>query len=118
PLTLAASGRADGWLDSADDGTTSSEARPTGHLGAELDLRALTFAAHAGALARPPSFAERFGNRGAFLGEPNLRSEAARTVDLGVRTALREGPLRLTAEAATFATWARDLITYVNQGAY
>lgn len=115
--TLRASGRGDAWLDSADDGTESATARPTGHLGLEQGVGPVVLAAHGGALARPASFIERYGNRGTFLGEPNLRPESAVTVDAGARTDLRRGALRLHAELSGFGTWADDLIVFVAQGA-
>ena len=85
PLTLAASARGDAWFDTSDESGTDStdELRPTGNLGAELDLGPVTLATHGGLLARPPSFVERFGNRGAFIGDPLLRPESATTIDAG-----------------------------------
>ncbi len=120
PLTLAASARGDAWFDTSDERGTepTSELRPTGNLGAELVVGPVTFATHGGALARPPSFVERFGNRGAFIGEPSLRPEAATTIDLGATFTKKVGRLRLHAEAAGFATFADDLIVFVNQGFY
>ncbi len=120
PLTLAASARGDAWFDTSDDPAAppTSELRPTGSLGAELELGPIMFAAHGGLLARPPSFVERFGNRGAFIGDPRLRPEAATTVDAGASFTRRLGRLRLHAEAAAFATLAEDLIVFVNQGFY
>jgi hypothetical protein len=116
-----ASGRADVWSDGSNDPTVASrsEARPTGHLGTEVQAGPLVLAAHGGAVARPPSFVERFGDRGAFIGDPDLRPESAWTVDAGARlVARRIGPVRLRAEIAGFATWADDLIVFVSQGAY
>jgi vitamin B12 transporter len=120
PLTLAASARGDAWFDSSDEpGTeTTSELRPTGNVGAELDLAPLTFASHLGVLARPPSFVERFGNRGAFIGDPLLRPESATTLDAGATFTKKLGYVRVHLEVAGFATLAEDLIVFVNQGAY
>jgi outer membrane cobalamin receptor len=120
PLTLAASARGDAWFDTSDEkGTDStSELRPTGNLGAELDAGPVTLASHVGVVARPPSFVERFGNRGAFIGEPLLRPESATTVDLGASFTKRLGRVRLHAEAAAFATFAENLIVFVSQGFY
>jgi iron complex outermembrane receptor protein len=119
-LTFAASARADAWSDaSVDAGASSLEATPTAHVGAELVLDALSLATHAGVVSRPASFVERFGDHGTYLGEPNLKSEAARTVDVGGSTHTKLGKhVRLTAEAAAFATWANDLIVFVPAGAY
>ncbi|MGH7296336.1 MAG: TonB-dependent receptor, partial [Polyangiaceae bacterium] len=80
-LSLAASGRVDAWSGGASDGTRTADVRPTGHLGVELPLEAVTLAAHTGVTARPPSFVELYGDRGAFLGDATLRPESASTVD-------------------------------------
>jgi vitamin B12 transporter len=124
PLTLAASARGDAWFDSSDERGdpggpgTASELRPTGNLGAELVLGPVTIASHGGVLARPPSFVERFGNRGSFIGDPLLRPESATTIDLGASFTKKLGRVKLHLEAATFATFADDLIVFVPQGAY
>ncbi len=115
--TIAASGRGDLWIDSSSDGATTSEARPTAHLGIEQGAGPFVLASHGGVLARPATFVERYGNRGTFIGDPSLRPESAVTVDAGARTALKLGPVRLTAELSGFATWADDLIVFVLQGA-
>jgi hypothetical protein len=117
-LTLAGSGRIDGWSDDAAGGAADTELRPTGHVGVEVPLDLATFAAHAGSTARPPSFVERYGDRGAFIGDPSLRPESAWTVDAGARAQHRAGPVRLVVEVVGFATWADDLITFVPTGAY
>jgi iron complex outermembrane receptor protein len=116
--TIAASARGDLWVDSADDGTAATETRPTAHAGIEQGVGPFVLASHAGVLARPASFVERYGNRGAFLGNPSLRPESAITVDAGARTTTKLGPVRLHAELAGFATWADDLIVFVARGAY
>jgi len=116
-VTLAASGRGDMWLDTSDDGTSRTAQRPTAHGGVELPVGPVIVASHAGFVARPPSFVERYGNRGAFIGDPDLKPESAITVDAGARFSRRIGRLRLSAETAGFATWAEDLITYVYAGA-
>ena len=115
--SLAASGRADAWIDASDGGPSSTEQRPSGHVGVEVPLGPVMAASHAGFVTRPPSFVERYGNRGGFIGEPSLRPESAFTVDAGVRTTRRFGRLRLHAEAVGFGTWADDLITFVYVGA-
>jgi iron complex outermembrane receptor protein len=116
-LTLAASGRVDGWSGVATDGTQTGQVRPTGHLGAEAALAPVILAAHAGTTSRPPSFIELYGDRGAFTGDPTLRPESAWTVDAGARTSRRVGPVRLALEVAGFGTWAQDLIAFVPTGA-
>jgi hypothetical protein len=119
-LRFAASGRLDGTSDDSANAAarTAFSVVPTGHLGVEAALPRVTLAAHGGALSRPPSFTERYGDRGAFIGDPTLRPESATTLDAGARTAFRTGPLRLDAELAGFATWADDLIVFLPQGAY
>ncbi len=124
-LDVAASGRLDANVDGADASSaspsaespsTGTELRPTGHVGAELAAGPLTFAAHAGAVSRPPSFIERFGG-GAFLANPALGSESALTADVGARYERTRGRLRAHLELDGFATHADNLITLVPFGA-
>jgi vitamin B12 transporter len=121
-LMIAGSARADSWFDTSEDGPSSSEVRPTGNVGVELPLGPVVAASHAGFVARPASFVERFGNRGGFIGEkpggPRLKPESAFTVDAGGRITRRVGPVSLHVEASAFATWAEDLITFIQQGFY
>ncbi len=124
-LALTASGRADVWHDvAASEATaraTEDAGRGTGHLGAQVDLAPLplTLAAHGGHLARAPGFVERYGNRGAFLGSPGLRPEAATTVDVGLTAEGAAGRrVRGKLELVGFSTWASDLIVFVPQGFY
>ena len=116
-LTLAASARGDAWVDGGGNGASRNETRPTGNVGAELALGPLTLAAHGGALARPASFVERYGDRGFFLGNPELRPESATTVDAGGTYAAKLGVVRVRLELAAFATWAEDLIVFIPRGA-
>jgi iron complex outermembrane receptor protein len=115
--TIAASGRGDVWFDASQDGASTSDVRPTAHLGLEQGLGPIVLASHGGMLARPATFVERYGNRGTFIGEPSLRPESAVTVDAGARTAAKMGALRMHFELAGFTTWADDLIVFVVQGA-
>ena len=121
--TWSASGRADLWHDASDDpsiaaSTSGTEAHPTGHLGTELAVGPVTFAAHGGALARPASFVERYGSRGTFIGDPTLVTETAWVADLGARTSWKRGSFRGRFELTGFSTWADNLITFVPVGAY
>lgn len=116
--TLAASARTDVWFDGSDDGAASRSFFPTGNVGVETVAGPLTIASHGGFVARPPSFMERYGNRGGFIGEPDLRPESAVTIDLGGKLGTALGPARVEAELAVFGTWADDLIVFVPQGAY
>ena len=116
--TLAGAGRLDVWSDRSDGGTTATEVHPTGHVGGEVLLGPVALATHAGVVARPASFVERYGNRGGILGDPNLKTETASTVDAGARYAHRFRDLFLSAELDGFATWATDLILLVRDSAY
>lgn len=118
-LVLAASGRADTWHDTGADASARTTTKPTGHLGAEWSLGPVVLATHGGVLARPASFVERFGNRGAFLPAPDLKPESATTLDVGGKWQTKMGShVRLALESAAFGTWADDLIVLVNTGAY
>ncbi len=121
-FVLSGSARADSWFDTSADGPSSSDLRPTGNVGAEGPIGPVVLASHAGFVARPASFVERFGNRGGFIGElpggPRLKPESAFTVDAGGRLVRRFGPVSLRAEVSGFATWAEDLITFVQRGAF
>jgi outer membrane cobalamin receptor len=117
-LTLAGSARVDAWSDETGDGTHDGSVHPTGHVGVEIPFDWATLATHAGTTARPPSFIERYGDRGAFIGDPSLRPESAWTVDAGARASKRFGPARVAVEAVGFATWADDLIAFVPTGAF
>jgi hypothetical protein len=116
-IAVAASGRTDAWVDASDVGANKSEQHPTAHGGVEIPIGPVVVASHGGYVARPPSFVERYGNRGGFLGDPNLRTESAFTADAGARFAHKFGRLHLSLETTGFATWADDLITYVFVGA-
>lgn len=124
-LTLAASGRVDARRDDATGAVglggvplgVSTDLAPTGHLGAALRLDdAAVISAHAGALGRPPSFLELYGNRGALLGDPALRPERALSADLGLHGDAVVGPASLGWELVGFVTAARDLIAFVPLG--
>lgn len=121
-VRLAASSRLDETVDASDDPGVKSRSDfvPTAHVGMEGDAGPLTLAAHGGALSRPASFVERFGNHGAYIGERDhpLKPESATTVDAGARTRFAAGPVRVGLELSSFATWANDLIVFVPTGAY
>jgi hypothetical protein len=119
---VGASGRIDTNTDRVDQDsgvvapTLAGGTRATGHLGSELEMGPAVLAAHGGALARPPSFVELYGNRSGVLSNPSLVGESAWTADAGVRAASPRGRVRARAELASFATWARDLILFVPIG--
>ncbi len=121
PWTLLAAGRVDLRRDVAAEGGDNLEALPAGHLGAEVALSEhAILAAHAGALARPPSFLELLGDGGATEASPNLRSERALAFDVGARL---RGPFGKTiedgawdAELVVFGARTRDLIVIAPRG--
>lgn len=122
---LAASGRLDANVDAADPLPASpttvppsegTDFRPTGHLGSDVVIGPVTLAAHGGALARPPSFVERYGG-GAFLANPALVSESALTADAGAVYVRKSGAVRARVEVDGFATHADNLIMLVAVGA-
>ena len=122
---LGATGRLDANTDSADalpagspaaPPTQGTDVRPTGHVGTEVRVGPVTLAAHGGALARPPSFVERYGG-GGVIANPGLEPESALTVDAGGRYVARWGRWHAELLADGFATRASDLITLVPEGA-
>jgi iron complex outermembrane receptor protein len=124
-LRLVVSGRFDARRDDADGARgpggaplgETADAAPTGHVGVAYRAGdALEIAAHAGALGRPPSFVELYGDRGALLGDPSLRPERALSADVGASGQVRAGRAALGYEAAAFATLARDLIALEELG--
>jgi len=122
---LSGSGRLDANVDAADAlplGSTSvaptqgTDFRPTGHLGSEVNVGPVTLATHGGALARAPSFVERYGG-GGVIANPTLVPESALTADVGARYALRSSRIRAQLELDGFATHADELITLMPEGA-
>jgi hypothetical protein len=111
---LGASGRLD--VDADNVTGTSTQARPTGHLGTELQIGPVVLSSHGGAVARPPSFVELYGSPGGVIPNPLLQGESAFTVDAGVRVASSHGPFRGQAELVGFGTWAHDLILFIPEG--
>ena len=69
----------------------------------------------AGHTARPAGLAELFGDRGAVVGNPNLKPESAWRADIGGEWR-RDWPsigLGVETQAAVFGSFADDLIVYV-----
>ncbi len=88
----------------------------TPRLGARYTaLPELWLKANAGRYGRFPSFAELFSNRGALVGNPDLRPEEGWNVDVGLETRQQAlGPMTgLRAEAALFWRDVDDLIVLV-----
>lgn len=117
PLRFTLSGRFDQWIDRSEE-TSHYDLLPTAHAGVEARAGKFSLAAHGGAVARPPSFLERYGNRGAFLGDPTLAPERAFAFDVGAHGEVGRGERRIEGDLVFFATFARDLITFIPEGAY
>jgi iron complex outermembrane receptor protein len=124
-LTLAASCRIDVRRDDATGATgpggvplgVSADLAPSGHVGASYRFDdAAVVSVHGGALERPPSFVELYGNRGTLLGDPSLRPERALSADLGLHGDVLAGGAALGYEVVGFVTSARDLIAFVPLG--
>lgn len=77
----------------------------------------LQLRASGGRYWRPPSVLELFGQQGALVGDPGLRAESGTTLDAGFLFTPKLSWGGLYAQAAGFATWAEDLITWVPVGA-
>ncbi|MCB9644703.1 MAG: TonB-dependent receptor [Myxococcales bacterium] len=90
---------------------------PTGRLGLQVwPWRPLRIKANVGRYVRVPDFSELFGDRGATLGNPNLRPEQGWQWDVGAqwRIQRKDGILRrLEIEAVFFGSAAQDLIRWL-----
>ena len=100
-------------LDLPDDGRT------TGKVGFRLKAGgALSVKGNVGRFLRLPDLTELFGNRGSVLGNPALRPESGRSMDLGLAIDVRrpDGALLRQAhlEATLFETIADDLIQFIS----
>lgn len=117
-VSVAASLRVDARRDTSPiDARPSSGAYPTGHAGVSLRLHeAAVLSAHAGSLARPPSFQELYGDGAALVGDPGLLPERSASFDLGLAGAIRGGGVAFAYEVVGFGSEAFDLITFVPQG--
>jgi vitamin B12 transporter len=124
-LTITGSGRIDGRRDGAtrslgqDDGppSVSADFLPSGSLGASYRIAdAAVVSAHAGALGRPPSFQELYGNGATLLSNKNLQPESALSADVGVHGDVGDRHAALGYEVVTFVTSARDLIVFTPFG--
>lgn len=73
----------------------------------------LTLQSNLGRYVREPSFFERFGDRGFFLGNPELEAETAVNFDAGLEARWQDGPVGVQsgwASAAAFYNRVDDLI--------
>ncbi len=112
-LTLIAALRGDlrSDADTVDLADTRRELLPAAHLGGELELvEGLSLAAHAGALARPPSFLELLGDGGVYAPSPGLQSERSLAADAGLRARGALRGVRIEAELTAFAAHTTDFI--------
>lgn len=75
----------------------------------------LALQANGGRTVRTPDISELFGDRGAVVGNPDLRPETGFNADAGLVWMMTgRGPLDLLRlEAAWFGSWTDDLIVYV-----
>lgn len=90
---------------------------PSGHAGVSYRLAdAAVISAHAGALGRPPSFQELYGNGASLVGNAKLCPERALSADAGVHGDIGDRRAAFAYEFAVFATSARDLIAFVPLG--
>jgi vitamin B12 transporter len=62
---------------------------------------------------RSPSTTERYGNTGFLLPNPTIKPESGTNLDVGVRFASNRKPIELSIDTAVFASWAEDLIQFV-----
>ncbi len=94
-------------------------ARPdVGHLTGKLGLRweaadSLSVRANGGRYVREPSFSELFGDRGALLGNPDLRTERGTTWDVGGEWEGDVGPVAVRLAYTYFHLNLHDLIQLV-----
>lgn len=118
-LRLSASGRLDARRDRASSAGVDArdDLVPSGHLGASYRVSdGLVLSAHAGLLARFPSFMELYGDRGMFVGDPRLAVERAYSADVGAGGDLGDGRVLFRYEVVGFLTSARDLIVFLPYG--
>jgi vitamin B12 transporter len=97
----------------APDAVTRDFLVPSARLGAELAAaRGLSLSAAASLGARLPTMVELFGDRGWLASAVTLRPERGVGAELGVRTRLAHGPLRVRGEVHAFWREDRDFIRY------
>ncbi len=127
-LRLVAAHRSD-WIDDVSDPLNDTFSGPSirgffthaPSFGVAVDpvatdrVRARVFA-NAAAGTRAPSFLERFGDRGATVGNAALRAESRRGWEAGAEVAAVAGPLRASGSYAYFARRMRDLIAFIDVG--
>uniref|UniRef100_A0A832I7N2 TonB-dependent receptor n=1 Tax=Eiseniibacteriota bacterium TaxID=2212470 RepID=A0A832I7N2_UNCEI len=86
-------------------------------LGARLrPWRGLELRANWSDAARPPDFAELFGDQGSVQGNPALRPERGENRDAGVRWEGAPFGRRVALEWSRFASRVRDLVVYLRSG--
>lgn len=117
-LTFAGSARIDARRDSAPGSNApSGGVAPTGHIGGSYRFGApAVISLHAGALTRPPSFQELYGNGSSLVGNAALRPERALSVDAGIHGDIGDTRVAFGYELVGFVTSATDLIAFVPAG--
>lgn len=124
-LTITSSGRIDGRRDDATGSFNvtgaplgvSADILPNGSLGASYRIAsAAVVSAHAGALGRPPSFQELYGNGASLVGDAKLLPERALSADVGLHGDVGDRRAAVSYEVVAFVTMARDLIVFTPFG--
>lgn len=116
--------RTDPIVDRNDPGMTEAPIRTDLSPSPRISTRALlgvdvAIKASAGWYFRSPTLLELYGDRGFYVGSPDLRSERGPSFDAGVVVApdKRFGVAdRVLVETAAFASWPRDTIAVVTTG--
>ena len=116
--------RTDPIVDRNDPGMTEAPVRTDLAPSPRVSTRALLGAdlavkASAGWYFRTPTLLELYGDRGFYVGSPDLRAERGPSLDAGVVLApdRRLGAVdRILVETAAFASWPRDTIAVVTTG--
>jgi iron complex outermembrane receptor protein len=105
------------WIESADredDALEDATRAVTGRSGLLLRPHPdLALKASVGRFLRPPDFWELFGDRGAVIGNADLRPESGWQWDVGARYAVDTPALTASVDLAHFWNSTTDLITYV-----
>jgi len=98
-----------------DEGRDIRHLEMTPRAAARLSLvEGLQLRVSGGRYFRPPTSIELFGDRGFMVGNEGLIPETGTTVDGGFTVDTGEGRFGLYAQAAAFATWSENLITWTS----
>ena len=113
PIVVSPAVQAGAWTAAGGDGKV-----PIASVDPRLGVRwtvdpTVTVKANAGRYLRPPDTTELFGDRGAMVGNPDLRPERGLSADLG---AAWQPDDAVSVEASGFAVRASDLIAWSQNG--